>query len=487
MLLTKHGHIMRNYKKYAAAAMAVMMIASLAACGNTGTSDETTITTTTQETVPINTAELSEEEAEQVAGVAELLTGELENKTIKWFSFYDPFHATTSGNTKALSLELFEEKYGGEIEYIQTTWSNRFTDLSTKIIGGEGIDFIAGGDLDSFPKGVTNGMFQPVDDYIDYDSELWSNVKELNDYFELNGKHYVIATAATSGPVVYYNKQTIEAYGLDDPAELLENGEWTWDTFKQMLLDYCDVDSECYGLDGWFNEQPLMLTSGVPSVELKDGKLVHNFYDKNMERSMDFMKELYDNGLTVDKNLFAWQTHIEYIGEGKELFYISGLYEIQSASELWSKTFGEPEDVMFVPLPKDPEADVYYMPAGLEAYMLCKNAGNPEGVIKFMECVLAANTDERTQAIARDKHINDYGWTEEMLDMQQKITEMTAENPVYDIHAGCPTDMYNLIDSGEYGIRAAFYGGDWATVRESLVSAVEIYIDEFNAEVAAME
>ena len=202
---------------------------------------------------------------------------------------------------------------------------------------------------------------------------------------------------------------------------------------------------------------------------------------------MNFMSDLYNNGLTLDKNLFAWQTHIEYIGEGKELFYISGLYEIEASPDIWTKTFGNPEDVMFVPLPKDPQAENYYLPAGLEGYMLCKGAQNPEGVIKFMECILAANTDERTLEIARDKHINDYGWTEEMLDMQQKITEMTAENPVYDIHAGCPTDMYNLIDSSETGIRTAFYGGDWATVRDTLVSAVQTYIDEFNAQVEAME
>ncbi|MGN0609982.1 MAG: ABC transporter substrate-binding protein [Oscillospiraceae bacterium] len=478
---------MKNYKRYAAAVTAAALVLGLTACGGgEGAADETTVTTTTQATVEINTAELSEEDAAKVADVADLLTGELENKTIKWFSFYDPFHATTSGNTKALSLELFEEKYDGVIEYVPTTWANRFNDLSTKIVGGEGVDFIAGGDLDSFPKGVTNGMFQSVDDLIDYDSELWSGVKDVNDYFELNGKHYLIATAATTGQVVYYNRQTIEGYGFDDPADLLAEGKWDWDAFKSMLLDFCDAENECYGLDGWFNEQPLMLTAGVPSVELKDGKLVQNFYDANLERSMNFMKSLNDNGLTLDKSLFNWSTHIEFIGEGKELFYISGLYEIESSPDIWTKTFGEAENVMFVPLPKDPEAENYYLPAGLDAYMLCKGAQNPEGVIKFMECILAANSDERTQEIARDKHINDYGWTDEMLEMQQKISEMTAEHPVYDIHAGCPTDMYNLIDSSDTGIRAAFYGGDWATVREVLKDAVQIYIDEFNAEVEAM-
>ena len=132
---------MKNLKKIAAGLTAVSMMAGLTACGGGGEGaavEETTVTTTTQATVEINTQELSEEEAEQVAGVAEQLTGELENKTIKWFSFYDPFHATTAGNRKALSLELFEEKYGGEIIpcYIDTNlfeYQEKDVDLRKKI------------------------------------------------------------------------------------------------------------------------------------------------------------------------------------------------------------------------------------------------------------------------------------------------------------------------------------------------------------------
>lgn len=471
-----------NTKKIISAIIAMSIIVSLTACASDG--GEADVTTTTQMTVEIKTEELSEEDASAIKSTAEeLLTGELENKTIKWFSFYDPFHATTSGNTKSLSLELFETQYGGEIEYIPTTWSNRFNDMSTKIIGGEGIDFVAGGDLDSFPKGVVNGMFDSFDQYIDFDNQIWSGIKSLNDYFELNGKHYLICTQATEGQVVYYNRNTIESMGFDDPADLLKDGNWTWDSFKNMLLDFCDVDGEQYGLDGWFNEQPIMLTCGVPSVELKDGKLVHNFNDPAIERSMLFMNDLFTNGLVLDKNLFNWNTHIEYIGEGKELFYISGLYELNADTEIWTKTFGDPEDVMFVPLPKDPNADAYYLPAGLEAFMLCKGAQNPEGVMKFMECSIVANTDERTIQIGNDKLRNDFGWTEDMIEMAQTIKDLTKEHPMYDIHAGCPTDMYNLIDSGETGIRAALQGADWAVTRETLIDAIQTYIDEFNESV----
>lgn len=470
-------------KRTMAGLCAAAVCGSLAACGE-GSTDTTTVpeTTTTAVTVEINTETLAEEEQAAVEDVTNLLPDvELENKTIKWFSFYDPFHATTSGNTKSLSLELFERKYEGEIEYIPTTWQARFTDLSTNILGGTGIDFIAGGDLDSFPKGVPNGQFEPYDDYVDFSGELWGSVKDLNDQFELNGHHYLIATQATAGEVVVYNRNTIEAHGFDDPAKLLEEDKWTWTAFKNMLLDYVDPDAEQYGLDGWFNEKPLMLTCGVPPVSLTDGRLTSNLYDERLEKAMSFMYELNQFGLVLDKNLFNWNVHPEFIGEGKELFYITGIYALEGAADIWTTQFGSPESVMFVPMPKADDADKYYLPAGMEAYMLCKGAQNPEGVARFMECTIAASMDPSTVEIGDNKLKNDYSWTDEMVEMRHKLNDMTAENPMYSIHTGCPTDMYNMLDSGEYGIRAAFYGLDWPSVRESLAPAVDVMIEEFNA------
>lgn len=484
---------MKKFKRIVSGLAAVMCAAAFTACGDSADSPEeeaetTTEDTTTALTVEINTETLNEEEQDTINNTADLLMDtELANKTIKWFSFYDPFHASTSGNKKALSLELFENKYGGEIEYIATTWNKRFDDLSTKILGGEGVDFIAGGDLDSFPKGVGNGMFQPMDPYVDYDSELWSDVKALNDIFYLNGNHYLIAVKATTGAVVIYNRKTISENGFDDPAELLERGEWDWDAFKDMLLNFVDNDAGLYGLDGWFNERPLYLSSGVPSIELKDGKLTHNLYDSNLERAMNFMYDLNINGLVLDKNLTDWKEHPEYIGESKELFYICGMYTLESAPDIWTATYGNAEDVMFVPVPKDPSSENYYLNAGIDAYMLCKGAQNPEGVARFMECILAAYKDEGTQAMTRDTYLNTYGWTEEMYEMRDKINAMTAEHPVYDICTGCPTDMMSILDSGDAGVRAPFYGVDWASIRDSLSDVVDLGVEEFNNSLATAE
>lgn len=457
----------------------------MTACGSAADDTDNDVTTdtegTTALTVEVNTETLAPEQQEQVSAVADSLTGELENKTIKWMSFYDPWHAGTNGNTKPVSVELFETKYGGEIEYCPTTWDQRFNDISTSILGGEGIDFIAGSDLDSFPKGIQSGMIESYDEYIDWSNPLWESVKPLNDQFEIGGYHYVIGAHASTGYVVYYNRSTIEENGFDDPADLFANGEWTLDKFREMLLEFVDVDNDKYGLDGWFNAAPLMYSCGKPAIQIKDGKVAHNLSDPDFERAMNFEYDLAKNGLVLDKSLFGWNTHIEFMGEGRELFYISGLYEIQQSPDIWTATFGEADDVMFVPIPRDSQADEYYLHAGIDAYMLCKGAQNPEGVARFMECIIASYSDENTKAINTEKMKNDYGWSDEMIEMEATIAEMTAEHPVYDLMNGIPSEVSSIVTSGDNGINAPLNGKEWYPVRDAIVDVVSGELDNFNS------
>ena len=458
----------------------------MTACGSSGDDGEhgyllDDTTTTTAFTVELNTETLAPEQEEQVGNLADSLTGELENKTIKWLSFYDPWHLTGLGNTKPVSVELFEKKYDGVIETYSTTWANQYSDLSTFILGGEGIDFFPA--AEAVPKCVLSGMTQSYDDYVDWTNPLWESVSGLNDMFAVGGKHYLMACQATEGYVVYYNRKTIEALGFDDPKELYENGEWTLEKFKEMLLDYVDPDSEQYGLDGWFNATPLYLASGVPSVSLSDGKLVNNMMDPAFERAMQYQYDLNKNGLILDKSLFNWQPQIQYIGEGKELFYIGGLYEIEQAPDIWTKKFGSAEDVFFVPVPKDEKADKYYYNAEIDCYNLCKGAGNPEGVARLMECVIASYYDENAQQISNEKHKSDYGWSDEMLEMKAEVKCITVENPVRDIYGGLPTETANIISDA---INQPLQGNDWYSVRDSVYDTVEVGVNDANDQIAKL-
>ena len=482
---------MNNSKKIFAGLMALSMMAGLTACGNNdGSSDATseeTTTTTTAKTVAVNTEELKEDEAAALEDtMSQLQDVELENKTIKWLAHYD-LNPSSNGASKSVGLEMFEKKYGGEIQYYPTTWENRFNDLSTYVLGGEGIDFFPGDDTANFPKGIVSGMFQPVDDYIDMNSAIWQNTKDAMELLNFGGKHYEFITTVTAEAVVIYNKATIEANGLDDPWDLYEAGEWNWDTFKQMLLDFVDEDSDQWGLDGFWAEKALFLSAGVPSVQSVDGNLVCNINDATVEKAMNYQYDLYTNGLVFPREQFAWSEQPSFMGEGRQLFYICGAWTVQAAPETWTTAI-DPEDLGLAPVPSPADSDPW-QGATLGGYALCKGAQNPAGVALFAECQILGSNDESAIAISDRKAMDDYGWSQELIDKNKAINEIARQYPIVDLATGCSTDIASLTTDGgdTIGLRAALHGVDWATNREAIADTVIMLVDEVDQNVKAKQ
>ena len=151
---------------------------------------------------------------------------ELENKTIKLLSTWDINPDDTGKNVPA-ELAVFQEKYGGKIETKIVNWDERYEQLAYAINGGEGIDFFPAGELDCMPKGAVKDMFVPVDDYIDFSSPLWADVKEVNDSLMWNDEHYIMCTEITSDCVIIYNRSTIDEMGFEQPDKLYKEGKWT--------------------------------------------------------------------------------------------------------------------------------------------------------------------------------------------------------------------------------------------------------------------
>lgn len=468
-------------KKSLSLICAIALIGSVTACSDTGSEDQGTESTsagdaqTTAETEP----KVLDEEDAQI--VQEIDTGDeekLENGTVKWLSFWDLNPA--NGKPKSVELELFETKYGGKIEYIPTTYENRFNDLSAQVLGGTAPDLFPAADLDTFPGKAVAGMFEPFDDYLDFNSDLWSvGAKKLSDEHMLGGKHYVAVVSTDAGCVCIYNKKTIEENGLKDPAELLAEGNWTWDTFRELCTDFSDPDSGKYGFDGWWFETNFLLTTGKPVIGMEDGVIKSNITGSEMERAENFLFEMNRDSLPLPKEEFDWVEQPRRISEGTTLFYPCGIWALYEAD---LTAYGQQGEIMFVPMPKDPEADKYYLPSGVDAYALCKGAQNPEGAAAFMNCKLIAVSDENAQAIAEKQYREDYGWDDEMIDMWHKTKELTNENPVIEFYAGVSSDVYDLVHNP---IKDTSYNGvDWSTTRDTISAPVQNKIDELNAQIA---
>ena len=451
-------------------AVAAMLLASmtcgmLAGCGEESKYEK-----------PLDSA--TAEEVGQIAASDARLKGELTNKTVKWMANWD-INPDSTGKSTPIELEIFHDRYQGEIEYHAVDWNSRFDSLANAINGDEGIDFFSAGDMDGFPIGAIKELFVPIDDYIDFSDPLFADMKDVMDLFQWQGKHYVIVNSVTGDRCVcIYNKDTIEENGLKDPAKLFEKGEWNWDTYTEMLKQFVDTSNNQYGIDGWWFEAGLSATCGVPYVGIKDGKLVNNLKDPAVERVQAWMYQLgSQNYVAIGVGDYGWNTHPEYIKDGKLLFYPVGAWDLYNDS--WKEKYGE--NAMFVPMPKDPKADNYYIQSGIDGYLMVKGGKNPQGVAKFAACKRVSITNEKADQIATEQLYKDYGWREEMVEMLHKCHDLAKAHPFYDFSTAVSSDVTSLLDSNETGIRGASKGiVQWSEIVASTSSALDAYLNKYN-------
>ncbi len=189
---------MNKLKRTVARLCALSTVFGLTACSNTDDDSAATGTTTMPVGTTVATASgtagetLASEDVEALSGAESLLRAAAnEKKTIKFLSNWDI--NPSAGESVPAALSIFRSKYDGNIEWIETTWENRYNDLSTQVLGGTGVDFFSI-EEDTLPKGVISGMFQPVDDYIDINSVLWQEVNSAMNVYNFSGKHYALVT-----------------------------------------------------------------------------------------------------------------------------------------------------------------------------------------------------------------------------------------------------------------------------------------------------
>lgn len=244
-------------KKFTAIALAVLMIFVLAGCG--GKKRDIIVLT------------LSSEDSEAILKAAGIMLPEASQtpaagSTVKYYSWNDDLNNYSESEMVQTGYWTFREKYGCTADWIECEWGTRFDTLAALILSGEAPDLFPAAS-NTFPAQPLRGVFQPVDDYIDYNDPLWSGTKEFTDkFFSIKGKHYMFTTDVSFDEVCAYNRRVINEYGYDDPAELYANDEWTWDKFSEMCIDFTDPDDDRYALDNWGYQLGLMRSCGVLTI-----------------------------------------------------------------------------------------------------------------------------------------------------------------------------------------------------------------------------
>ena len=476
------GTVMRKTKRIAAAALAALTAGGMISCGSAaGSSSADTTTTTTAAG-----KELNAEQAEQVASLEDQLEDyELKNKTIKWIAHYDinPYE----GAVKDPAIELFEKKYGGKIQWVQSTWDSRFDDIATLVMSKNSPDFFPSSDMDTFPVGAVKGMFAPVDDIpnVDFDSDLWADTVDVMNQFKFNGKRYIAVIYLAPGYTCVYNRKTIEDYGFEDPAELYHEGKWDWKVFYDMCVEFNDTEGTRSGIDGYGYTNAICETCGIPIIGYENDQLVNNMDDPRIEKVQNFLYELGKQNVMFDRSTNNWYTRGDGttgygLGTYETLFIPVGLWALELPAEK-TEPFGDVEagEIMFCPMPKDPDGDKYYVSTRFEGYVMCRDAPNPEGLGAFLNCSMVCL--DSTQNIKEETFLNEYKWTQEMVDMRREILDLCKTNYVFNISSGISSEMNAALQNVTQATMVT--GGNsetWTECKEEYGNMINFYLKEMN-------
>lgn len=391
----------KTVSRILAGVIAAASAASLAACSD-GENTATTVSTTertewTGDKVDVTVAEDNVDN-----------TLDTQGKVLRWMGFYD-LNPTNDNPERSVEVALFEDVYGAKIEWMETSHSNQFNDLSNAIVGGTPPDIVVF-DVRNFPNDVNKGQFQSVDSIIDWNDPMWAEMKTTADQFIWEGEHYVapFGYGFNDYQLLMYNKDLVAELGMDDPYELFEKGEWDWDNFLRLMKEFKDSADERYGINGWW-ANALVATSGDVFVTYDGNKFTNNLYSQPIERAQNVISEIWNSGLAKR----GWWDPAAVFTDDDVLFYGMGTWAYEGAASSL-----EGKRLQVLPFPKDPNADGYYMNKSILSHMWIKQSENADVVKAWFNVNRLALYDPQYYDTAKEKFLsNNPHWPSDIYDL----------------------------------------------------------------------
>lgn len=463
---------MKKTQKILAGTLAVTAAMGFSGCEESSPVSSGDVNSVQQNTSITTTTNTLDDDINNPVDITEFVEdATLENPNITYFGYYD---FRVAGDVKP-AVKLFEETYGGKIDYYSCTWDERIDKLQLLISSDDSPDLVDREEV-SFPYLVTKSVYEDLTDYIDLTQSHWQAYAPLVEQYEWNGGHYYYPFTATALPdCLIYNKTVFTDLALDDPKELYENGNWTWDTFKQVMIDFVErQDGAIGGVYGLLSND-IMLTTGVPLVGYNSGNIVNNIETPELERAASYLMELRREGLAV-RGDGMWSNEPAPLAKHKVAFLGVGTWKITD----FCKDYSE-EEYGFVPYPRDPSADNYYYNCSAQGYFVPKGSKNIEGAAAFIDIMRKCNDDPELRAVVKESIMNDKKYSEEQYEFLTSFENIGSFDYVINFSNGFNTDLSNVID-GMLTNLAYEQGEDqksWAQLKGEYKSVIEAVLDNY--------
>lgn len=409
-----------------------------------------------------------------------------DNMEIVWLADYDLNPAPDEQRSVALSV--FEDAYGGKINYIPCTTQDKFSTLAAMIDAGETVDMFPC-EAGVFPNGVMRNCFAPLDPYfeeMDMDSGLWEDMSDIMEMFAYNGQHYIVPYSISDPLLLTYSRKLMQSEGIDDPRKLYQEGNWNWDTMKSMIEKFMANNPAAYrfGINGWYGQAALSST-GHTVVSFDGSKLTNNIGDEAIARAVGLIAEIRANGWYSS----FWRD--SFPSDFNTLFYASTSWTLGI-----SNAANPDADLMIVPFPKAPDADKNYISCNFNSRMLVNGSDKGKAVAAYLKCERIAAADENYKKAAKEAAVVTYKnvsgsfksfVTEEQYDALQEYLDTSKVSPVFDFGNGMGEAMtgYGTYYPDTRGVMYRITDTEgtqapWDTLREALSPVIDSEIAGYN-------
>src|SRR5690625_1109654 len=238
-------------------------------------------------------------------------TYDLGGRTIKLNFHADmtPQEGTETGDLAVQKWKEVEEKYNVTIEWTEIPYDEKIDHLTTTVLAGEPFADLVRMDPSQAAGLAQEELILPLDDFIDMSQSKMSEPAKESGRVNPDGKVYMMDTlrSFSSGGGMFYNKTMFENAGLEDPYDLVQKGEWTWEAMLDAAKALTTGDQYGMAADPNTLTEYLILSNDTYILDTETGEVVMD--NPHTIEALEFMADLYNvhNVIKTNNRSSNWE------------------------------------------------------------------------------------------------------------------------------------------------------------------------------------
>ncbi|GAA4062536.1 ABC transporter substrate-binding protein [Amphibacillus indicireducens] len=278
------------------------------------------------------------------------------------------------------NLEELKEKHNFDIEYIAIDFGEYQERITASLLANEPIgDYIRVGKKYTIPSFAQQDLIWAIDDYVQNPNVF--NLPYTHEIFQHEGQGYAFTDArANIVQGIFYNRTLMGELGLKPIQEYVDEDNWNWDTFAEVVASANQDTDNDGNIDTWGLAVPSVLERALAANDaaLTDADQ-QTLDDPATIEALEFTQDIFEIARPTEGG--DWTEPEQFFRQGNTLF-------MPGADFMYNGIVNDmPDyDIGFVPFPIGPSADGYRtFEADIQAIAIPKAVDNPEQLIYIWE------------------------------------------------------------------------------------------------------